>query len=519
MTLLTTLTSVLLALLPVTPRVDGARVDGDDDKPQVIRLKVGTEIVGTVTPDGFDEAKGVRVRRVDDDSLLDIGFDQMLPEDARRIRAERGFLPDDPDPILVDAMKIRFLDGTELVGIIVEQSAETIMIRRGAGPPTTLKRSGVRLIEPVKVDALEVYDAEELYGREAAARNPTTALDHYNLALFCESLQLWTRAKEQLAEVQKADPAFKAEIISSKQKQYERRLDASEDSELIAKAQRMVRRDDYNGALATLDDFLQKKPGSPLRGDAEKAKARITKARERWLAEQVVIHFFTYLDRAIRKIAQDPKATPKDGRKSVEADATKNAIEATAKWLHVTPPEVQRAWEDANRRTASPHFGAYGAGTWTIGLEAALKGLVLDEPNKKAGDGTAKGGKDESLEDRIKKLVEERKRQAEEAEARRKQGGKGPQKKERPTGPQIYDVPPKEDEWWVTLTIDEKTQYLTAWWSEHDPNVKIIRYDSLPCAMCTGVGMTKYINRDGQEAATPCLRCKGLGFDRIVRFH
>ena len=52
---------------------------GEGDEVQVIRLRVGTEIVCVVTPDGFDAARGVRVRRVDDDSLLDIGFDQTTP--------------------------------------------------------------------------------------------------------------------------------------------------------------------------------------------------------------------------------------------------------------------------------------------------------------------------------------------------------------------------------------------------------------------------------------------------------
>ena len=94
---------------------------GDEESPQVIRLKVGTEVVGVIVPDGFIESKGVRIKRVDDDSLLDIGFDQMLPEDARRIRGQHGYLPDEPDPILVDAMKVTFLDGSELIGIIVEQ--------------------------------------------------------------------------------------------------------------------------------------------------------------------------------------------------------------------------------------------------------------------------------------------------------------------------------------------------------------------------------------------------------------
>ena len=506
-------------LLAGTAAAARAAADGDGDEVQVIRLKVGTEIVGVVTPDGFDEAHGVRVRRVDDDALLDIGFDQMLPEDARRIRAAHGYMPDDPEPILVDAMKIRFLDGSEMVGVIVEQDVETIKFKHGGGAPQSLKRSGVRSIEPVKVDALEVYDAEELYGREVAARNPTSALDHYNLALYCESLQLWARAKEELGKVTEADASFKADVIAQKQKQYDRRLEAGEDSELIAKSQRLARNDQYDDALKKLDDFLKAKPNSALRADAEKVRARIVKQREHWLGEQTIVQFFTYVDRTIRKIAAEPKATAKECRKRIEAEVTKGTIESTAKFLKVAPAEVQRVWEDAKRQTASPHFGSYGSGTWTIGLEAAMKGLTPEDPNKKA-DAGAKPTKDESLEDRIKKLIEEKKKAQEEANKKGKKGA-GPQtpNKKMASGPQVADVAPTEEDWWAGLTLDEKTGYLTAWWAEHEPNAKVYRFDQTPCATCSGLGSLRYVNPDGQEMAKPCPRCKGLEFDRVVRFH
>jgi hypothetical protein len=420
---------------------------------------------------------------------------------------------------MVDAMKVTFLDGSELIGLIVEQGTETIKLRRGVNTQD-LRRATVRAIEPVKVDALEVFDAEELYGRELAAKNPTTALDHYNVALYCESLQLWAHAKEELGHVSELDPQFKADLVAAKTKQYERRMEASEDQETIMRASRMVRRDDYNGALALLDDFLQKKPNSVLRADAEKARNRFEKARQQWLSEQVVANFFGFLERSIRKVATDPKSTPKDTRKYVEVEATKNALEATAKFLKAPVAEVQKIWENPKRQTASPHSGSYGSGTWTLGLEAALKGLVKEDPDKKAANASG-AGKDASLEDRIKDLLEKKKEQ-EEAQKRAKEKGKqgsGKQPKQAPVGPQVYDVPPKEEEWWPTLSGDEKTQYLTAWWAEHEPNLKIMRFDQLACGMCAGVGMIRYFNGDGQEAAKPCARCKGLGFDRIVRFH
>src|SRR5262245_18670308 len=125
-----------------------------DEPAEVVRLKVGTEVVVDVVD--FDEAKGIRGRRVDDGAPLDISFGRMVPEDARAIRGRRGYLPDEAESIIVEAMKVRFMTGGEIVGIIVEQGTETFKLRRGA-QTTELQRSGVRSITPVQVDALDVY--------------------------------------------------------------------------------------------------------------------------------------------------------------------------------------------------------------------------------------------------------------------------------------------------------------------------------------------------------------------------
>jgi tetratricopeptide (TPR) repeat protein len=491
---------------------------GDETGPQVIRLKVGTEVVATIEPEGFDEAKGVRVRRVDDGALLDIGFDQMVPEDVQRIRGLYGYMPDDPDPLIVDAMKIKLMDGSEMTALVVDQGVDVITVRRGLNT-IPLKRSNVRSIDPVKVDALEVYDAEELYARELGSRNPTTALDHYNFALWCESLQLWNHAKDELAKVSELDANFKADVVGTKLKQYQRRIDASDDAALIARAQKMVRRDDYDHALALLDDFLKQKPSSALRSDAERTRARVAKARDKWLNEQVIVYFFTYLERSVKKIAADPKISAKEARKAVETTSSKEAIEATAKWLKVAPEEVQKVWEDDKRNTASPHFGNYGSGTWTLGLEGAMKGFQVEDPNKKKSEDET-GGKEKSLEDRIKDALEKKRKEQEEAKARGKnKGGQRSTKKQPPAGPQVADIDPKEEDWWASLRQAEKTQYLTAWWAEHDPHAKVYHYEQAACVLCTALGKLKFYNASGQEGWNWCPRCKGLGFDRIVRFH
>lgn len=487
---------------------------GTEGAPEVVRLKVGSEVVIDVLE--FDEAKGVRGRRVDDGALIDIAFDQMAAEDARRIRAAHGYLPDEPEPVLVEAMRVRLTTGQEFVGIIVEQGVETLELRKGA-QTWTLRRSGIREIAPIQVDALEVHDGEELYAQELARRNPQQALDHYNLALWCESLQLWTRVREHLARVKELDPAFKADIVASKDKRAELRQESGEDSAELAKAQRFAQRQSYDTALALLDGLLERKPGSALRPEIEKTRKTLERQRAKWLKEQTIVHFFTYLERVARQIANEQGVGYKQARQRMELEGSKLAAEATAKWLKVATEDVERAWNDPERNTASPHYATYGAGTFTLGsIEAIQKGLV-DE--KDAGKGAEPGAGDDGAEaqdylDKIKKILEEKQKKAAEAA---KNKGKPQEKKKR--GPEIADVPPTPEEWWEKANSEERTQYVLAWWADHDPQVQIIRYDARVCVQCTGEGLMRFIDRGGEQKWIPCDRCKTLGIDRILRYH
>ncbi|MSR47482.1 MAG: hypothetical protein EXS13_10555 [Planctomycetes bacterium] len=499
-------------LLSVAPRA--AAGTNPDGAPEVIRLKVGTEVVIEVLE--FDEAKGVRARRVDDGALLDLTFDQMVAEDAQRIRAGKGYLPDEPEPVLVDAMRVKLMGGEEFTGIIVEQGNETLTLRRGT-QTWPLKRAGVRSITPVQVDALEVYDGEELYAQELAKRNPRLALDHYNLALFCESLQLWVRAKEHLAQVTTIEPGFKATIIDGKIKRATLRLESGEDSLLLGKAQRLAQRDNYDAALKAVDDFLEKKPGSALRAEFEKQRRLIAVSREKWLKQEVIVHFFKYAERVARTVAGEKEIGVKQARQRMELEGTTLIIEATSKWLKVPSGEVQAQWEDPKRLTASPHYASYGAGTFTIGsVEQIQKGLVAQAETAKKADPAAgnAGAEQGDYLEKIKKILEQKKKEADEA-AKNKGKPKAPQKR----GPEIADVPPTDDEWWATASSDERVQYLMAWWADHDPHVQIMKVGATACPQCAGEGLIRFFDRNGDNKFVPCSRCKSLGIDRTLRFH
>jgi hypothetical protein len=324
--------------------------------------------------------------------------------------------------------------------------------------------------------------------------------------------------KEQLAEVTQLDAQFKADIVQSKSKRAELRMELSEDSATLSKAQRLAQREQYDAALGVIDDFVTKKAGSPMKVEFDKTRKLIERQRGKWIRNQFVLNFFIFIERTARSIATDAKSC-KEARKEIELDGSKRAMEATAAQLKVKVEEIRTLWEDEKRQTASPHYASYGSGTWTLGdIETVMKGLVKEDPDKVAAN-AAKDGKasgDESLEDKIAKLLEQKRKEAAEAEKNAKNPSK---KKQAARGPEIADIPPTEDEWWTATGADERTKYLLAWWADHEPHVKIIKIQGDPCGACSGNGFIRYFDRGGDDKWSPCPRCKGAQIDRTIRFH
>lgn len=481
----------------------------DPAEVQLIRLEVGAEVVVEVLE--FDEGLGVKVQRVDDGSILELRWDQMLADDVRRIRASRGFLPDEPEPIFTDATKITLTTGVELVGILEQNNEETFTLRQG-GKSWNLRWSGVRLRETVQVDALEVYDAEDLYTQKLYEKTPDTALDHYNLALYCESLQLWDKARAHLEQAREREPEFKASTVDSKLKRCELRMQSSEDSDLLGRVSRLANREEYDEAIALLEGFFQERADSPLLGEARREEIKLREARTRWLRARVVSAFFAHVDRYATRIAQDENVTAIDARMQMELEATKAALEMAANQFSTTIEETTGIWEAKDRPHASPRTASYGGGSFTLGKDLLFDGMdEKDLASAKEEEESERPAAGESLEDRIKKVIEERKRQAEE---RKKEAGKNKKQEFRLR----TDVPPTQDEWWASSPVAEKKSYLMAYWAERDPHVHVIRVSPRSCRTCQGTGVLRFFDRDHNDGQAPCPRCKTGRVDRVVKF-
>ena len=76
------------------------------------------------------------------------------------------------------------------------------------------------------------------------------------MALYCESLQYWVRAKEHLEACRDTDAEFKATQVSNKLKRAELRLSSAAETAILDKASRLAQAQRFSDALAMVAAFI-----------------------------------------------------------------------------------------------------------------------------------------------------------------------------------------------------------------------------------------------------------------------
>ena len=72
----------------------------------------------------------------------------------------------------------------------------------------------------------------------------------------------------------------------------------------------------------------------------------------------------------------------------------------------------------------------------------------------------------------------------------------------------------------------QKYQWMLAYYAENSGDLEIVRVEKKPCPNCGGKGYVTFLAAGGSQAnaegggtqRTMCLRCQGLGSDKVVVF-
>jgi hypothetical protein len=431
------------------------------------------------------------------------------PEEELELKRRFGYVDLSGEEILIEAERLVTIDGVEVVGRIVDRTADAILVKTSTGTIPVQKSRVNSAPTIVRVNALDVYTRAELYAQETALADLATAAGQFDLARFCERILDFARAAEHYRQAAALDPAFQKDDVAAGVLRATEKAARQDQIDWLADVDDLVGRKKFDEALARAEAFAARFPDSPLIPDAKKKLDRATRARERYLVERVARLWLQKTSSIARQKASEPSFEAVlawlDGRMAQEVlDAVTLAAQAISKEL--TSDDVRRMW--SQRKKERWQRGSYGLGTWLLGKDAALKGSEEEEPAREALSAADKERAD--LEQKLKRFLQNQ-------EMARKSRSTADQKDERDTA-------------WKELESLSRWGWIVAYYAENSGDFEVMKKPLLGnCRECGGAGTRvitiaganvarSEIGKGSNEQVIACPTCRGLGVVRRISY-
>jgi len=480
---------------------------------RMLRLRSGTVEFGAIVAHDPD---GVRFRRLESGGEVELPWSFLDPREADGLRSTFGYVEVEDEELELDADRIELADGREVVGRIVNRSDTHLSVKRAEGTvpiPLTNVRGA---ITSVRVPALELFTKEELYQDKATELQSLLALEgepgaraHDELARFSERLLDFVRAAQHYRRVAELAPGFDAARIGAARTRTEAKAALQAEVDELAAIDLARARKRYDVALQLMQDFRTLRPRSSLLEDLNKLQARIARAQERDLREQIVTRWHHWSVRlakeAGRKTSFEEVQAYLDEKLGEEiAEKVREDVQTIAPGIEVD--QVRKLWGE--RKGGKFKTASYGLGTWLLGesaraeLEQEKKGSAAAPP----APGSAAEARSK-LEERIKRYIENQK-------LTRKSGGQAGDDED----PQVF---------WSEWNWAGRAQWVLAYHAEKSGEFKDVEGRLSPCPACGGAGARDFLftgsaastaNQGAAQTLVACPACHTIGVVRRVRY-
>lgn len=469
---------------------------------EVIRLKNGMELHGEIIR--FDAETGITFKRCENGGIIELRWEHLIEEDVIAIKAAHGYGDLEAEPIYVRAKKLLLATGDYVIGVQVESSHPGVVTLHRLGKNYDYVPSHIEDIENVEVEAQEVYTAQELYEQKIAESFPETALDHFKLAIYCESVTIYSRALEHYEMTAELDSEFKPNIVAAKIHRMGIKQSEKEATELLNEIRNRLYKKKFEPALKLCDTFARSFPQSQQLSDLDKLRSRIITKRHDYYQHKIMPDYFSWMGRIAYKMAADRSINLDDALSYARDKLGEDIKKKLAESYGMEMEEVADLW--ANRTGGMTRTATYGMGTFILGEQAKKIPEVLKEEDEEEDETVGKkrpATLDEKLKQRIEELKKEREKQV----------------KNRRPRLNIENIGQTKDQWWRNADNDSRKQFLIAFFAENSDDICYRKVRLRPCATCCGKGWFFYFFRS-EDAPTqePCYVCKTLGVERIVVF-
>lgn len=481
--------------------------------PMMLKLKSGNILWGSIES---HEPEAIEFRRLDNQGLVKMPWALLDPDEERELRLRFGYVESQADELMTDAERVVLNDGTEIVGLIVNRTADHLWFKRAEGTIPIDKRRLKGASTTVQVPALEIYTKEELYQQKAFELQQELLKDgaagaraHDELAQFAERLLDYPHAVEHYETAKKLDPSLDPARLSAALARAEQKAALQEQVDVLAEIDLMRARGRYDKAIELLGTFPELYPDTPLLEDWNKLKNRVARYQERDLREQIVRRVNYWSVRLARDFARKA-GTFEEAIAYLDEKMAEDVIENVKNDVQQIAPgieddQVRRLWDE--RKGGRFRQASYGIGTWLLGEDRAL--AQYDKEEEKDKEAAPEPG---SAAETRKKLEERVARYLKNQELARRASG-GASDEEDPNS------------LWQHWSHSGRYQWMLAYFAEFSGLFKVEKVRFEFCRDCGGSGTRTVLftgsaisGTSASETIVPCGTCHTLGHVRRIRY-
>ncbi len=487
---------VLLALLSLLPAVSL--------RAQTLQLQDGQVLLAQVE-DAYGE--GLRIRRLDNGGALELRWEHLTPECARRIQQSFALVADDQGEITVTASEVRYeLNGTPqtpVIGLIVDDQNATSLVVQQKGVQLRIPRAEVTGVRQIEAPVSQVMTPDEYYGKRLLELAPGESADeHMQLADELVRVRDYPRAVEHLQKAQELGNSRAPERIAPMLERARLYVAAKKERDVLDAIQvartRATPREFKNGR-ELIAKFEKDFPQSRLKADLETEKKRFEEARTRYYSQQVADRWRDAVQTVGDKKMQEGGVTLSAARDYAESKMSEDIAAYVAQRLELEVEEVnglfaQRDKYPVGRRT--DHF-SYGIGTWVLGEQAALKNTKQGAEGQKQQKDPAQAREIDRIQKAIRKMMEQRRSAGGQAGAQREQ---------------------TDEEWWSDTSRSDRTSWLRAYYAEFGGKLTVTSAYAQPCFACAGLGTQSEFDAASKKVVqVKCYLCHGQKWVRTFK--
>lgn len=472
---------------------------------QTITMADGQVVLAQVD-DAYGE--GLRIKRLDNGGSLELRWDQLAADCARRIQQQFALVGDDQGELTVQASEVRYtLNGSPqtVIGRILEGQGQGQLVVQQRGVQFKIPSTEITGVRQIDVPVSQIYTPDEFYAQRLAAIAPSENADlHAQLADELIRVRDYVRAVEHLQKAKDLGNSRQPERIAPQLERAKLYVLAKKERELLDQVQVARTRGtarDFKQGRELLARFATEFPQSKLKADFDQEKKRFEDARTKFFSQQVADRWRAAIQTVGDKKLQEPDVTLAQAREYAESKMSDDVVAYVGKRLELAPEEVTSLWalRDKYPLGRRPEHFSYGIGSWVLGEVAILKDTKQGAEAKKATEkDPAEARELERVTRAIRKMMEQRRNAA---------AGQPGQSREQ-----------TDEEWWADTDRSDKASWLRAYYAEFGGKLTVTSAFTQPCFACSGLGtQTELEPKTNKVLKVKCYLCHGTKWVRSLK--